>query len=105
MQIKVSAIDFWGLGFDVMQLQHEKKIYPPRVKITIILKNTEDTVVPIKFVGCSIDSQLDVDLPFPLYNIGNNLQYGIISCHSCNVQLLYLQIMLPTSLLPIQMDH
>ena len=67
MQIQISKIDFWRLGFDVMQLQHEKKIYPPRVKITVILKSTEDAIVRIKFVGCSSDSQLDVDLPFPLY--------------------------------------
>ena len=53
-----------------MHLQHEKKMYPPRVKMTVILKNKEDAIVPVKFLGCSSDSQLDIDLPFPLY-IGN----------------------------------
>ena len=42
-------------------------MYPPRVKMTVSLKNPDLTLkLPVKFTGCLSDSQLDVELTFPL---------------------------------------
>ena len=49
-----------------MQLRHEKSMYPPRVKMTVVLKNP-DTVLklPVRIEGCLSDNQLDTELTFP----------------------------------------
>ena len=66
LQIKASDINFWTKRLDDMRLRHERKIYPPRVKMTVILKNPDHVFkLPVKVVGSS-DSNLDVDLIFPL---------------------------------------
>jgi hypothetical protein len=66
-QIRASDIDFWKLGYKIIKLRHEKKIYPPRVKMIVIMTSPEQvTKLPIKFAGCAIDDQLDVELVFPL---------------------------------------
>ena len=61
---------------------HDKKIYPPRVVMTIMPKSTENRVfvLPVTVDGCSGECQLDVDLTFPLgkYSI-------IIICKSRSV--------------------
>lgn len=42
-------------------------MYPPRVKMTVSLRNPDLTLkLPVKFSGCLSDSQLDVELTFPL---------------------------------------
>ena len=57
-----------------MQLQDDNKIYPPRVKMTIMLKNPRDQFkLPVKFEGCSSDSLLDIDLALPLGIINNSI--------------------------------
>ena len=69
LQIRASDIDFWreGLKFDVMRLRHDKKLYPPRVKMTVSFQSSDlQFKLPVKFEGCSNDSQLDVELTFPL---------------------------------------
>ena len=60
-----------------MRREHEKKIYPPRVKMTISINDPSLThfVLPVKFVGCS-ENELDTDLFLPLgiwYNYAYNL--------------------------------
>ena len=51
----------------MMCLKHERKMYPPRMKLTICWTKPDDVfTIPIKFTGCSTDSQLDVDLKFPI---------------------------------------
>ena len=51
-----------------MKLMHEKRIYPPRVKMTIMLRDSESRKLLIRFVGCSKfnDGQLDTELALPL---------------------------------------
>ena len=66
-QIRASDVNFWKMGFDAMQLQYDNKTYPPRVKMTIMLKNSRDQFkLPIKFMGCTSNSLLDIDLALPL---------------------------------------
>ena len=66
IQIKASEIDFWSEGFDRMQLKHMTKMYPPRVKMTIMFRDFESHKLLIKFLGCSTDYQLDTELALPL---------------------------------------
>lgn len=68
MQIRASDIDFWnrGLDFEAMQLRHERRMYPPQVKMTVIMNNSDLVLkIPVKFEGCTSDSQLDVELTLP----------------------------------------
>lgn len=55
------------MGIENMQLRHDLKMYPPRVKMTVSMKRSDLAFkLPIKFNGCSDDSQLDIELTFPL---------------------------------------
>lgn len=64
MQIKASDINFWTRRLDDMRLRHQRKMYPPRVKMTVLLTNPDHALkLPIKVVG-SNDSNLDVELTF-----------------------------------------
>ena len=65
-----------------MLLRHEMKMYPPRVKMTVIVKNTHAVKIPMKFEGCTSDSKLDMELAFlpgstypNLLSIANKLCY------------------------------
>ena len=50
-----------------MQLRHERNMYPPRVKMTIILRDPNVIIkLPVKFSGHDGDNQLDVELSVPL---------------------------------------
>ena len=50
-----------------MQLRHERKMYPPKVKMTIAMKCPDKVIkLPVRIEGCSSDSQLDAELTFPL---------------------------------------
>ena len=60
-------MNFWSMGIETMQLRHDLKMYPPRVKMTISMKSSDLAFkLTIKFNGCSDDSQLDTELTFPL---------------------------------------
>ena len=65
-QILASDVDFWQFGLDSMKLRHSTCIYPPRVKLTIVLCSEDIVKVPIKFVGCLADNQLDIELALPI---------------------------------------
>ena len=43
-----------------MELKHEMKMYPPRVKMTILMKPSDQLKLSIDVTGCS--SNLDMDL-------------------------------------------
>ena len=44
-------------------------MYPPRVKMTVTLINPDQILkLPVKFEGCSSDSQLNADITFLLGN-------------------------------------
>ena len=67
MQIHISDIDFWEKSCDEMWLMHVRKMYPPRITVTVALKNPAEIVeFPVRFTGCSKDGQLDKDLLLPL---------------------------------------
>ena len=44
-----------------MSLKHDTKMYPPRVKMTVVAKHN-DHILPVKISGCSREGQLDMDL-------------------------------------------
>ena len=45
-----------------MRLKHEEKMYPPRVKMTIMVRNQECFKLPVKIEGCSKEGHLDMDI-------------------------------------------
>ena len=47
-----------------MKLKHETKMYPPRVKMTIMMKTTDSIKLSIDVIGCS--GNLDMDLALPI---------------------------------------
>ena len=67
IQIQETSINFWNTNFETLQLKHRCKMYPPRVRMTVDAPNVEPRIkLLIKFNGCSSDSQLDMELFFPL---------------------------------------
>lgn len=65
-KIKPSDVDFWSFR-DTLQLRHKRGMYPPRVKMTIMLRNPDEVIkLPIKFSGHADDAELDVELAVPL---------------------------------------
>ena len=68
-QIRAAKIDFWTDSYNMedLQLMHEKHVYPPRVNMTVTLKDPGSVFkLLIRFEGCSSDSQLNADITFPL---------------------------------------
>ena len=50
-----------------MQLRHERKMYPPRVKMTVAMNNSDKVIkLPVKIEGSQSDDQMDTELTFPL---------------------------------------
>ena len=49
-----------------MHLRHKLKTYPPRIQMTVRLKTMDDIKLPVTFEGCSTDSQLNMELTFPI---------------------------------------
>ena len=67
MQIRITDIEFWKRDFNDMRRRHGRKMYPPQVKMTVSIRNPEFTLtLPVKFEGCTDNSQLNVDLTIPL---------------------------------------
>ena len=72
LQIKASDIDLvWNRSFDDMRRRHERRMYPPRIKMTVSLYNSDTKVkLPVKFSGyVEDDHQLDTELILPIGNI------------------------------------
>ena len=46
-----------------MELKHEMKMYPPRVKMTVLMKTTDSIMLSIDVIGCSRDLDMDLVLP------------------------------------------
>ena len=56
-----------------MLLRHERKMYPPQVKMTVRLQDSTNIFkIPVKVFGCSTDSELDVELTFPIDGMYTN---------------------------------
>ena len=49
-----------------MKLKHETRMYPPRVKMTVVMSNTSPFRLSLKVAGCSSENQLDMDIALPL---------------------------------------
>ena len=85
LQIKPSDVEFWSKSFADMQLRHKRNMYPPRVKITIRLRNHDAIIkLPVKFSGHVCDNQLDVDLTVPLGRLRyHSMDYSVpyLICH------------------------
>jgi hypothetical protein len=62
-QIEASKVDFWNRKQEVVKLEFEQKMYPPRIKVTIL--GDCKFKLPIKFKGC-LNDDLDTELIFPL---------------------------------------
>ena len=59
-----------------MQLRHKRNMYPPRVKMTIRLRNPDVIIkLPVKFSGHDCDDQLDVELTVPLGKLRHHTVY------------------------------
>ena len=54
------------MPFDQMQLRHNLKMYPPRVKMTVTMTNNKPFKLSVKVAGCLRENQLDMDISFPL---------------------------------------
>ena len=70
MQIAVTdIISLWNENFESIKLKHKRNMYPPRVKMTVSMKNPKlnhSITLPVKVLGCEGDGKLDVELTLPL---------------------------------------
>ena len=67
LQIQEIDVNFWNTNFETLQLKHQRKMYPPRIKMTVDAPNIDPRIkLLVKFDGCSSDSQLDMEIFFPL---------------------------------------
>ena len=69
-QIKASQVNYWDEAFNTMKLKHERKMYPPRIQMTVML-NFADLVLklPVDFSGSDLTSNNELkkmDILFPL---------------------------------------
>ena len=56
-----------------MRRRHERRMYPPRIKMTVSLNNSDITIkLSVKFSGYvgEDDHELDVELTLPIGNFG-----------------------------------
>ena len=68
-----------------MQLKHERRMYPPRIKMTVAFRNPDNInmmKLPITFTGYVGDEKLDMDLILPLgkTNCSNIIVHACILC-------------------------
>lgn len=45
-----------------MKDYHENLLYPPSLTMTVIVSGSNPIVFPLRFEGCTSDSQLDADV-------------------------------------------
>ena len=66
----MSAVDFWGRGCseEVMKLEHQTGMYPPRVSVNFIPKghHHESCKVQVAVTGYTSDNNLDSEINLPL---------------------------------------
>lgn len=65
LQIKESDIQF-NDNLEVMQLKHKQGIYPPRVKMTVVMDKPDTIILPVEVMGCLSEGQLNMKLILPL---------------------------------------
>lgn len=68
MQVYRTKIDFWeqNLTVEDMELQHTKKIYPPKVKVTIrSTASNSQVLLTITFSNIREEDNLDVEIEHP----------------------------------------
>ena len=65
----MSDIDFWSKDdLKSMELKNETKMYPPRVKMTVMMITTDPIKLSIDVIGCSRNSDMDLVLPIGKLN-------------------------------------
>lgn len=81
-------INFWNDSFTTMQLKHERKMYPPRVKMTVDMRDSDVTIkLLLKVNGCLAKpgkGSLDAELNLPLA-IGRLCMRSLCYCGNLNV--------------------
>ena len=71
-------IDFWKIK-KTLQFKIKRKMYPPRVRMTVDAPNIEPRIkLPIRFEGCLDNSQLDMEILFPLSMIVSHIYLKIM---------------------------
>ena len=68
-QIKASAVDYSDMSTEQVKLMHDTKVYPPRVKMIVVMKSSNAFILPIRVEGSNVDEQLGVDLCFPFRGV------------------------------------
>lgn len=66
LQIKLRDVDFWsacGVDPDQLELLHRAKMYPPRIEMTVQLKQVSSHKLSIIIIGCDDDLELQFLLP------------------------------------------
>ena len=70
-------VDFWNTEFEILKFKHEARTYPPSVRMTVDAPSIEPRMkLLVKFEGCSRESQLDMEILFPLtsnYQLYNDI--------------------------------
>ena len=66
-KIHPDDINFWNKDYNDLLLKHQMKMYPPRVIVTVMMKEPDTAVsIPVTFSGCENNDQLSTKLIFPL---------------------------------------
>ena len=83
IQIQETDIDFWNTEFETLKLKYQERMYPPRVRMTVDAPSIEPrTKFLVKFDGCSSDSQLNMEILFPLSKLNEiQLCYAYLYTH------------------------
>lgn len=89
-----------------MKLKHDTKTYPPRVKMTVVMREDSSyTVLPIKIDGCLDGDPLNLDLVFPLSIINYLIIKKLLLITSCVVIIIQATLRLEANPLPMDMSH
>lgn len=57
----------WGVDYSQMELLHREKMYPPRIELTVQLKQAEAHELSVQLSGCEDETELQFLLPLGTY--------------------------------------
>ena len=74
IQINCLSIDFWESGLDDgdLELMHQNRMYPPRIEMTVQLKQLPGLTLSVSFEGCTPGEGALEELQFA-FPLGNDL--------------------------------
>ena len=70
IQILASDVDYMAISNENLQIMHETKAYPPRLRVMFHMNTPAAHVIPVKISGSSINDQLGVGLMLPFMSTG-----------------------------------